>query len=70
MEGLFKEFAESWLNGKVGIKEGTKINYVSIVKLHLLPYFGQARISNLKREDIRDFVRVLIDEKLLSRSQS
>jgi integrase len=62
----FKEFVEGWLNGKVGVKDRTKISYEGIVKNHLLPYFGQARISDLKRDNIRDLVKAKVDENRLS----
>ena len=57
-EKAFKEFAEKWLTGKVGIKDATKTSYDGIVNNHLIPYFGAGRIGDLRRENIRDFVKI------------
>jgi integrase len=65
-EKTFKEFAEKWLAGKVGIKDATKTSYEGIVNNHLIPYFGAGRIGDLKRENIRDFVKAMVDKGELS----
>src|SRR4030042_3124807 len=65
-EKTFKEFAEKWLAGKVGIKDATKTAYEGILKNHLIPYFGAGRIGDLRRENIRDFVKKKVDKGELS----
>lgn len=62
----FKEFAEEWLKGKVKIKDRTKISYEGIVNNHLIPYFGDGRISDLKRQNIKDFIGAKVEENKLS----
>jgi integrase len=62
----FKEFAETWLKGKVGVKDSTKTSYEGIVNNHLLPYFGSGRIAEMKRENIKDFVNGMVVEGRLS----
>lgn len=61
-EKTFKEFAEKWLTGKVGIKDATKTSYEGIVNNHLIPYFGGGRIGDLRRENIKDFVKMISDK--------
>jgi|GEM_PF-228081 len=53
----FKEFAENWLKGKLSVKEATRVSYQGIVNNHLVPYFGNGLISEIKREDIKGFVK-------------
>src|SRR4030043_43453 len=65
-EKTFKEFAEKWLAGKVGIKDATKTSYEGILNNHLIPYFGAGRIGDLRRENIRDFVKKKVDKGELS----
>ena len=58
----FKEFAEGWFKGKVGVKEATRVSYQGILNKHLIPYFGEGRISDMRRENIRQFVKGLDEE--------
>ncbi len=53
----FKEFSEKWLEGKLSVKEATRVSYQGVVNNHLIPYFGNGLISEIKREDIRAFVK-------------
>jgi integrase len=53
----FKPFAERWLGAKAGIKERTRISYQGILNNHLIPYFGNARIIELRRKNIQEFIR-------------
>ncbi len=65
-EKTFKEFVGKWLAGKVGIKDATKTSYEGIINNHLIPYFGDGRIGDLRRENIKDFVKMKMDEGKLS----
>lgn len=57
----FKDFSEKWLEGKLSVKEATRVSYHGIVNNHLIPYFGDGLISNIKREDIKSFVKEKAD---------
>ena len=59
---IFKEYALRWIKGKVSIKHLTKVAYEGIIDNHLVPYFGDARIAELKRNNIQDFVKTKIAE--------
>lgn len=65
---LFKKYADGWIKNKVKIKEATKISYEDIIENHLKPYFGEASIQEIKRENIQNFVGSLIKKKLSSKS--
>jgi integrase len=54
----FKEFADQWLSGKIGIKQATYAGYESNVRNHLIPYFGESLLADIRREDIRNFVKM------------
>jgi len=60
-EKTFKDFAEKWLEGKLSVKEATRVSYQGIVNNHLIPCFGDGIISNIKREDIKSFVKGMVD---------
>lgn len=52
----FKSFAERWLSGKVGVKVRTRVSYQGILDNHLIPYFGKARIAEMRRKNIQEFI--------------
>jgi len=57
-EVLFQTFAEAWLKRKiVMVKEATQVSYEGIVKNHLIPYFGNANLSEITRANIKDFLK-------------
>jgi len=62
----FKEFAENWLKGKLSVKEATRVSYQGIVNNHLIPFFGNGLISEIKREDIKGFVKEKSDGRELT----
>jgi integrase len=57
----FKGRCESWLKGKVKIKPATLRTYEAILSVHLIPYFGEAKLSEISRKNIQDFVKALVD---------
>lgn len=53
---LFKEIATKWLRQKkLEVAPKTWTRYDSIVKLHILPVFGDRYISDIDEEEIRDY---------------
>lgn len=67
-ETIFKDYAEGWIEKKVNLKDATRVSYDGILKNHLIPYFGQANLSEIKRDDIQNFVKKLIEKKLSPKS--
>lgn len=65
-ETAFKEYAEEWIKTKVDVKDGTVISYQGILDNHLIPYFGKAKISEIKRKNIQHFVKKETDGDDLS----
>ena len=65
-EVAFKNYAKSWIEGKVKVKPATKVSYSGILSNHLIPYFGDARIADIKRKNIQDFVKAKLEENSLS----
>jgi integrase len=57
VEILFKGFAETWFERKVDIKEATQTSYRGILDNHLIPYFGNGRVSEITKANIKDFVK-------------
>lgn len=56
---LFKEYAEGWLKQHVqvnGIKESTAENYDKSIRLYLVPAFGEKRLTEIGRGDVKAFV--------------
>lgn len=55
----FKEYAESWLRQHRqvnGIKESTAENYDKSIRLYLVPAFGEKRLTEIGRADVKAFV--------------
>lgn len=65
-ETTFKEYAEEWIKTKVDVKDGTLTSYQGILDNHLIPYFGKAKISEIKRKNIQHFVKKETDGDELS----
>jgi integrase len=59
----FRDFTRNWFKGKVKIKPATLISYGGIIENHLIPYFGDAKLANITRANIRDFVKAKEDEQ-------
>jgi len=65
LKKLFREYAEEWLAGKVGIAESTREIYRGILTNHLLPHFGNVKVVEIGRRDIQDFAAKKVKEKIL-----
>lgn len=52
-----KEWAEQWLKAyKSAREESTKNMYASALRKHILPYFGAAKIKNVRKHHIEEFL--------------
>jgi integrase len=56
----FAEFAESYLVGRVGIRGATSAGYASIIRRHLVPYFGKTKIQDIRLHSVQQFVEKLL----------
>jgi integrase len=67
----FGAYAKSWLRGYVEVerKGSTLRSYEQLLRLHVVPRFGQARLSDIKREEIKVFLGELSREKKEVRPQ-
>lgn len=54
-----------WKQVKRGLKDNTFQNYCYMYEMFVMPDFGQSRISNLKRTDVRSFYNRLADDQHL-----
>lgn len=57
------EVVEEWLNEhkKTSVKESTFEQLEVIVRLHILPHFGDKRIMKIKRGDIKRWLKTYVD---------
>lgn len=54
----FNDWAAYWLRvyKKPNVSPGTyRCTYEQVLRLHILPYFGQARLSDIRPADVKDF---------------
>lgn len=63
-EPTFKEYAETWLsvNLPARCKEATVNDCAAILKKHVLPVFGDLKLTEVNRGKIRDFIDAKINE--------
>lgn len=60
---LFKDFINEWLKIKqVTVKENTLISYQLLINTHIIPAFGEKRISAITRSDIQDYLTDLVNQ--------
>jgi len=59
---MFSEFVVEWKKGKLDISGKTLGTYNSQLKLHLLPAFGERKLTSITTSDIKKWVSGLADE--------
>ncbi len=54
----FKEYADSWIKTTVPAtcKESTLRNYQDILRLHVLPVFGELKVSEITKSKVKNFL--------------
>jgi integrase len=54
----FKTYAEGWLEtyAEVECKPSTKRSYEQLLRLHVTPRFGQKKLTDIKRDEVKRFV--------------
>ena len=57
----FKNYAEGWLDtyAEVECKASTKRSYEQLLRVHVTPHFGEKKITEIKREDVKRFLSEL-----------
>jgi integrase len=58
---LFKNFAEGWLEtyAEVECKPSTKRSYEQLLRLHVTPRFGNKKLTDIRRDEIKQFLSEL-----------
>ncbi len=66
----FAEYSDRWLrqHAEVQCKDSTVYSYRQLLRLYLLPRFGQARLIQITREQIKDFLAGLSHTGRFSRN--
>ncbi len=69
---LFKDFANVWLMNepKPRVKESTFRGYVTDVRLHLVPFFGEQEIDRIRQEHVETFLSKLMEKKGRGRNRA
>jgi len=52
----FKDFAESYMAGRRSIRGSTSSSYASIIRKHLVPFFGRLKLQEIHQANIDRFV--------------
>jgi integrase len=58
---LFRDYAHTWISQHVEIecRQSTARSYEQLLRVHIMPRFGQKRLTEIKREQIKKFVAEL-----------
>ena len=61
---VFKDYADSWINTTVpaNCKPSSTKDYGDILRLHVLPTFGELKVTDITRGDIKNFLFSKINE--------
>jgi integrase len=59
---ILRDYAESWSAGKVNVRARTRINVEGRLRKHILPAFGEKRVSSIRPSDVRAWVADLTAE--------
>ena len=63
-EGMtFDAWAKTWFKNYVALfKYATKLSYESLYRIHIHPFFTGKKLAEIKPEDIKRFIRVMLDK--------
>ena len=55
---LFRDYAKNWLSGYVELecKPSTAYSYAQLLRLHVTPRFGDRRLAEITRDDVKQFL--------------
>ena len=57
----FKEYAEAWIKERPGLRPKTVERYEGLVRLHLVPTFGNSAVSEIKDAHVRRWRKRLLE---------
>ncbi|MUN37862.1 tyrosine-type recombinase/integrase [Actinomadura litoris] len=57
----FKEYAETWIRERPGLRPKTVERYEGLVRLHLVPTFGNSAVADIKDAHVRRWRKRLLD---------
>src|SRR6185295_10867659 len=49
----FKDFAEKWIEQRLSIRGSTASAYASVLKQHLIPYFGKTKLTQIRSATVQ-----------------
>jgi Phage integrase, N-terminal SAM-like domain len=57
----FAEYAQGWLTGyaELQCKPSTARSYEQLLRVHLTPHFGRRKVTDIKRDEIKQFLSQL-----------
>src|SRR5207247_2199299 len=58
----FAEFAEDYLGKRLSIRGSTSSSYASIIRHHLIPYFGKMKLRDIRLEVVQSLVKEFEEE--------
>jgi hypothetical protein len=55
---LFRDYAKNWLTGyaELECKPSTAYSYAQLLRLHVTPRFGDRRLTEITRDDVKPFL--------------
>ena len=67
---LFKDYAQQWLKGyaKIECKRSTYRSYEQLLRLHVIPQFGEKRITEIKRAQVKAFIAEISQDSRFARN--
>jgi len=60
----FKDFAEKWIEQRLSIRGSTASAYASVIKQHLIPYFGKTKLAQIRPATVQRFVSSSLKKEL------
>jgi hypothetical protein len=64
------QFSQQWLQlyAEVECKRSTAVSYGKLLRLYLYPRFGDRRLTEIRRDDVKKYLALLVAEGKLSRN--
>jgi integrase len=60
----FSEYADEWLKGRVDIKGSTWENYLSYLNVHVKPFLGKTKLTDLRLSHVKSLIALLSQKKI------
>lgn len=59
----FRDYCQYWLDGHIFKAESTEEMYRIIIRKHLIPFFGNMRMTSIKKSEIDYFIKNMINNR-------